>query len=108
MAAKFSHYRKDITLLEPFTYKSVTVPAGFKSDGITTGRFGFFLLGANMYSGIEPAILHDYLCENKHLYSREFSTKLFVELWQKHGLGHNRAKVVAFLVNTYQRMKGWQ
>ena len=57
---------KRFELLEDYTYKNITVPKGFKTDGASVPRFFMAITGFERRGYHDPAwLIHDWLYENK-------------------------------------------
>ena len=84
----------------------ILIPKGFKTD-LASIPFGFRWLfgGKSNPHFIVAAIVHDKLCNDKYLikYNRELSTLIFKELLLSSGYNKNKADVMAWAVNNYQK-----
>jgi len=69
-------------LTEPFKYKEIHVPAGFKTDFASVPRF-FWRLIPPFGRYCEASVVHDY-CYFKGLYTREQCDTLFLEVMKKY------------------------
>lgn len=70
-------------LLEDYVTEEITVPAGFVTDGASTGRL-LQTLFPSFYKYFPAAIVHDYCYEIKN--GKEKADKLFKSNMQKLGL----------------------
>ncbi len=95
--------------LKDLEYKGLVIPAGFVFDGVTVpAPFTLLFSNKDLRQGIKASCFHDFMCKNKDLYSREIATNVLIELWLDAGLNKFKAKIAAFSVNLYQRLKGWK
>lgn len=99
---------KYVTLKE-LHYDGITVPKGFEFDGVTV-KAPFTLLFSNkdLRQGIRASCFHDWMCQHKNEYSREYATKVLVDVWKEDGLESLKAWFVKVCVNAYQWLKGWR
>ena len=97
-----------ITLREQ-TFENITVPKDFVFDGVTVPA-PFTLLFSNkvLRQGIKAACFHDYMCQNKNLYTRKLATDILMKIWQENGLNSFKAVIAKAIVNIYQMLKGWK
>jgi len=82
-----------ITLLA-IRYKDVTVPAGYRSDGLTK------LLNKYQPNCLRAAVVHDWICETKCL-PRKTGDKYFYELLRLDGVGRFQARKYWLAVRAY-------
>jgi len=70
----------NFTVHEPFTYKDITVPKGFTSNGANIPRSFWSIVPPN-YMQILPAIaVHDYLCrESEFEKANQYFKELLIE-----------------------------
>ena len=95
-----------ITLKE-LKYDGVIVPKGFVFDGVTAkAPFTFIFSTKDLRQGIKASCFHDWMCQHKSEYSRNYSTDILVDLWQQEGLNRYKAYIVKVCVNLYQLIKG--
>ncbi len=99
---------KYVTLKE-LHYDGITLPKGFEFDGVTV-KVPFTLLFSNkdLRQGIRASCFHDWMCRHKDEYSREYATKVLVDIWKEDGLEDFKAWFVKVCVNAYQWLKGWK
>ena len=99
---------KYVTLKE-LHYDGITLPKGFEFDGVTV-KVPFTLLFSNkdLRQGIRASCFHDWMCQHKNEYSREYATKVLVDIWKEDGLEDFKAWFVKVCVNAYQWLKGWK
>lgn len=89
----------------------LTIPKDFKSDGATiTMKLAKIIIGCEHNPLFFPAVLlHDYLCTKKDKYSREFSSRVMLELLLKRGIPKWKAYLMYFFVELYQKYwRNWQ
>ena len=97
---------KYVTLKE-LQYDGITLPKGFEFDGVTVmAPFTLLFSNKDLRQGIRASCFHDWLCEHKAEYTREYSTKVLVDIWQADGLDKIKAKIAGFAVNLYQMIQG--
>lgn len=109
MILQFGIYNGKYVTLESLKYKDIEVPSGFEFDGVTV-KAPFTLLFSNkdLRQGIRASCFHDWMCRHKAEYTREYSTKVLVDIWKEDGLEAFKAWLVKVCVNLYQRVKGWK
>lgn len=67
---------------------NIEIPKLYKFDGVTTkAPFTFMFSNNDLRKGVRAACIHDWICENKHNFTRKESTEILVEQWVKDGLG---------------------
>ena len=94
--------------IKELTYKGITVPKGFEFDGVTVkAPFTFLFSNKDLRQGIRASCFHDYMCQHKDKYKREYATDILVEVWQEDGLEDFKAWFVRWSVNLYQWFNGW-
>ena len=52
-------------VIEPFIYKNIKIPKGFRSDGASVPRIFWCLFPPNRTDYLPCAIIHDYLCDKE-------------------------------------------
>lgn len=70
---------------QEYTYKDVTVPKDFPTDGIT-GKFRIVYLFIAKYDPrvIEAVVVHDYLCElEEYDKADRYFKEMLPDIWQK-------------------------
>lgn len=107
MIIQFGIYNGKYVTLESLKYKDIEVPSGFEFDGVTV-KAPFTLLFSNkdLRQGIRASCFHDWMCRHKDEYTREYSTKVLVDIWQADGLDKIKAKIAGFAVDLYQMIQG--
>ena len=89
-----------------------TITKHFRYDGATIPRLLWFIIGAKTNPKFRiPALIHDFLCNNKCLvnFDRAFSTKVFKACLKVAGVGKARREIMCFFVDLFQRFqKGWE
>lgn len=99
---------KYVTLKE-LHYDGITVPKGFEFDGVTVmAPFTLLFSNKDLRQGIRASCFHDWMCQHKDEYSREYATKVLVDIWKEDGLESLKAWFVKVCVNAYQWLKGWK
>lgn len=96
--------------LHTLEYDNIKVPKGFIFDGVTVKvPFTFIFSTKDLRQGIEASCFHDYICQHKDKYTKEYATKILIDLWRKNGLNKWKAFIVKISVNFYQYFKkGWK
>lgn len=109
MILQFGIYNGKYVTLEPLKYKDIEVPYGFEFDGVTVmAPFSFLFSNKDLRQGIRASCFHDYMCQNKDKYRREYATQVLCDIWREDGLEKGKAFFVKICVNAYQRLKGWK
>lgn len=94
--------------IKELKYKDIVVPKGFEFDGVTVkAPFTFLFSNKDLRQGIRASCFHDYMCQHKDKYKREYATDILVEIWQEDGLEDFKAWFVRWSVNLYQWFNGW-
>lgn len=94
--------------IKELKYKDIVVPKGFEFDGVTVkAPFTFLFSNKDLRQGIRASCFHDYMCQHKDKYKREYATNILVEIWQEDGLEDFKAWFVRWSVNLYQWFNGW-
>lgn len=95
--------------IKELKYKDIVVPKGFEFDGVTVkAPFTFLFSNKDLRQGIRASCFHDYMCQHKDKYKREYATDILVEVWQEDGLEKWKSYLVRLAVNVYQWFNGWQ
>lgn len=95
---------------EELQYDGIIIPKGFEFDGVTV-KAPFTLLFSNkdLRQGIRASCFHDWLCQHKSDYTREYSTNVLVDIWRQDGLNYWKSVFVKVSVNVYQYfVGGWK
>lgn len=109
MILQFGIYQDKYVTLEPLKHKEIEIPSGFVFDGVSVkAPFSIIFSNKDLRQGIRASCFHDWLCQHKNEYSRQYATKILVEIWKEDGLEPYKAKLVGAAVNLYQRLKGWK
>ena len=96
-------------VLSPLFYGGIKIPAGFEFDGVTVkAPFTFLFSNKDLRQGIRASCFHDWMCNHKDRYRREYATNVLVEIWREDGLEAWKAWFVRWSVNLYQRLGGWE
>lgn len=107
MIIQFAIYNGKYVTLESLKYKDIEVPSGFEFDGVTVmAPFTLLFSNKDLRQGIRASCFHDWMCQHKDEYSREYATKVLVDIWQADGLDKIKAKIAGFAVNLYQMIQG--
>lgn len=96
--------------LKQIKYDGIIVPKGFEFDGVTV-KAPFTLLFSNkdLRQGIRASCFHDWMCKHKSDYTREYSTRVLVDIWRQDGLNYWKSVFVKISVNVYQYfVGGWK
>lgn len=81
----------------------VIIPQYEASDGPTLNWLTrIFFSNREYVMGAEAALVHDYMCRHKELYSRRVSSKMLRDIWISCGLNKIKGWLVYFLVDFYQ------
>lgn len=93
--------------LHDMEYDGIKVPRGYVFDGVTAkSPFTFIFSTKDLRQGIRASCFHDWLCEHRSEYTRAYSTKVLVDIWQKDGLNKYKAFIAKISVNVYQMFNG--
>lgn len=103
----FAVYGINYVTLRDLEHDSVIVPKGYVFDGVTAkAPFTFIFSTKDLRQGIRASCFHDWICQNKKNYTREYSTKVLVDIWKQDGLNKYKAFIVKISVNVYQFFRG--
>lgn len=104
---KYAINEDKFVTLHTLEYDNIKVPKGFIFDGVTVkAPFTTIFSTKDLRQGIEASCFHDYMCQHKDKYTREYATKILVDLWRKNGLNKWKAFIVKISVNVFQYFKG--
>lgn len=93
--------------LKDIKYGDIIVPKGYVFDGVTAkAPFTFIFSTKDLRQGIRASCFHDWICQNKKNYTREYSTKVLVDIWKQDGLNGYKAFIAKISVNIYQFFTG--
>lgn len=96
----FTLVRKTATINESFTLAGITVPAGYKSDGISSPRFIWFKFHPfSQY--VAAAFVHDYCIDE---IGHDFARNKFYQALKELGA----SSFEKFLLYNAVRFKDWQ
>lgn len=106
---EFAVYGIKYVTLRDLEHDGVIVPKGYVFDGVTV-KAPFTLLFSNkdLRQGIKASCFHDWLCQHKEQYTRQYATDILVDMWRKDGLNPFKAWIVKVSVNIFQWLKGWR
>ena len=103
----FAVYGINYVTMRELEYDGIKIPCGYVFDGVTAkAPFTFIFSTKDLRQGIRASCFHDWLCQHKPKYTREYSTKILVDIWRKDGLNGYKAFIVKISVNFYQFFKG--
>lgn len=103
----FAVYGINYVTLRDMEYKGIKVPKGYVFDGVTArAPFTFLFSTKDLRQGIRASCFHDWLCEHREEYTREYATDVLVDIWQKDGLNKFKAFIAKISVNVYQFFRG--
>lgn len=95
-------YNESLLIYEDYDYR-VEVPKQTMSDGPTLNWFTKLFFSTKEYRlGVEAAIVHDHMCNNKHLYSRRMSSRFLRDIWIAAGLNPIKGWLVFIFTDLYQ------
>lgn len=89
-------------VLKDVTYKDVTVPAGYRTNGADIPRIFWSIFPPNKSDYLPAVIVHDYLCD-KDDYIR--ADKYFEEILRSLGVKPVSKFLLVFSVKLYHRAK---
>lgn len=93
--------------LKDIKYGDIIVPKGYVFDGVTAkAPFTFIFSTKDLRQGIRASCIHDWMCEHRSQYTREYSTKVLVDIWKEDGLNGYKAFIAKISVNVYQFFRG--
>ena len=89
-------------VVEAYTYKNITIPAGFTTDGASIPDWL-----QNIFDPFEPdyltaAVIHDYLYYTKQV-SRKEADKIFLEVMLEMGTSFWKAHIFYLAVRVFGR-----
>lgn len=103
----FAVYGINYVTMRELEYDGIKIPCGYVFDGVTAkAPFTLIFSTKDLRQGIRASCFHDWLCQHKPKYTREYSTKILVDIWRKDGLNGYKAFIVKISVNFYQFFKG--
>ena len=103
----FAVYGINYDTLRDVEHDSVIVPKGYVCDGVTVkAPFTFIFSNKDLRKGIRASCFHDWLCEHRSQYTREYATKVLVDIWKQDGLNGYKAFIAKISVNVYQFFRG--
>lgn len=103
----FAVYGINYVTLQDLEYDGIKVPRGYVFDGVTAkAPFTFIFSTKDLRQGIRASCFHDWLCQHKPEYTREYSTKVLVDIWKQDGLNGYKAFIAKISVNIYQFFTG--
>lgn len=103
----FAVYGINYVTLKDMEYDGIKVPKGYVFDGVTArAPFTFLFSTKDLRQGIRASCFHDWICEHRAEYTREYATDVLVDIWRKEGLNRYKAYIVKICVNVYQMIKG--
>lgn len=89
-------------LLKPLTYKDVTVPAGYRTNGADIPRIFWFLLPPNKSDYLPAVIVHDYICDLEDYVKAD---KYFDEILRDLNVNKTDRKRLVVSVKLYHKIK---
>lgn len=106
----FAVYGINYVTLKDMEYDGIKVPRGYVFDGVTArAPFTFLFSTKDLRQGIRASCFHDWICEHRAEYTREYATDVLVDIWKQDGLNKYKAFIAKISVNTYQFFKeGWK
>ena len=92
--------------LEDLSYDNIFIEKGFEFDGVTVkSPYTIIFSQSDLRKGILASCFHDFMCNNKDKYTRNYATNILVDLWTKNGLSKIKGIIVKISVNLYQILK---
>lgn len=98
-------------LNEDWGSKKFTVPEDFRSDGATiTLKLAKLIIGCEHNPLFFPAVIaHDYMCQHKSNFKRNFASKVMLELLLKRDVPNWKAYLMYYCVELYMKYwEGWE
>lgn len=103
----FAVYGINYVTLKDLEHDGIKIPKGYVFDGVTVkAPFTLLFSTKDLRQGIRASCFHDWICQNKKNYTREYSTKVLVDIWKQDGLNKYKAFIVKISVNVYQFFRG--
>jgi len=87
---------------EPFKFKEIEIPRGYRSDGASVPRVFWCLFPPNRTDYLPCAIIHDYLCD-KGEYKK--ADKYFKECLKELGVDKFSRALMYLAVRLYHKIK---
>lgn len=87
---------------KPVTYKDITVPIGYVTNGADIPRIFWMLLPPNRSDYLPAVIVHDYMCDNN---MRMKGNQYFEEILAELGVSTFDRLALVNAVNLYTRIK---
>lgn len=95
--------------LRDLRHDNIIIPKGFVFDGVTVkAPFTFIFSNKDLRQGIRASCIHDWMCNHKDQFRRNYATRMLVDLWKQDGLKKFKAVIVYVCVELYQICKGWK
>lgn len=103
----FAVYGINYVTLRDLEHDSVIVPKGYVFDGVTVkAPFTLLFSTKDLRQGVRASCFHDWLCEHREEYTREYATDMLVDIWKQDGLNGYKAFIAKISVNVYQFFTG--
>lgn len=82
----FAVYGINYVTLKDLEHDGIKIPKGYVFDGVTVkAPFTLLFSTKDLRQGIRASCFHDWICQNKKNYTREYSTKVLVDIWKQDG-----------------------
>ena len=99
-------YDKDkFELVNSFSYKGVVVPRGFRTNGANIPRVFWSFFPPNSPEYLSASVLHDYMCENSHIYSYKEADRYLYKAMIEIGVSKWKAKLFYTCCKYYHKFK---
>ncbi len=103
----FAVYGINYVTLKDLEHDGIKIPKGYVFDGVTVkAPFTLLFSTKDLRQGVRASCFHDWLCEHREEYTREYATDVLVDIWQKDGLNKFKALIAKISVNVYQFFRG--
>lgn len=103
----FAVYGINYVTLKDLEHDGIKIPKGYVFDGVTVkAPFTLLFSTKDLRQGVRASCFHDWLCEHREEYTREYATDVLVDIWQKDGLNKFKAFIAKISVNVYQFFRG--
>lgn len=77
-------YSKDrYEVAENYIYDDIVIPKGYKTNGADIPRIFWSIFPPNSPEYMSAVVVHDYMCDNDKLFSKEYADNVFKKALQE-------------------------
>lgn len=89
-------------LVQDYTYKDITIPAGYKTNGANVPRMFWSVFPPNSPEYLSAVIMHDYLCDKEQY---KLADKTLKEMMSALGVSKLKVYIFYYSCRVYHKLR---